>query len=103
MNKRRPALFWVEEQSLALFSTTSPSFRRASMAILLVVTVTASCLAVTTTPGDKAATIDEHVCRYQERGCLNGAVLVAQHGKTSHAKDVGEADMQTDTPVTPGR
>jgi CubicO group peptidase (beta-lactamase class C family) len=38
--------------------------------------------------------IDQLVSRYDECGFLNGAVLVAEHGKVLYAKGIGEADME---------
>jgi len=49
----------------------------------------------------KAARLDALVTRYQECGFLNGAVLVAEHGKVLYAKGVGEANMETHTRNTP--
>jgi CubicO group peptidase (beta-lactamase class C family) len=48
----------------------------------------------------RATQIDELVSRYQKCGFLNGAVLVAEHGKVLSAKGVGEANMRVHTPNT---
>ena len=50
---------------------------------------------------DKAARIDELVTRYEQCGYLNGAVLVAEHGKVLYEKGVGKADIRAQTPNTP--
>src|SRR5215470_10496598 len=49
----------------------------------------------------KAARIDELVSRYERYGYLNGAVLVAEHGRVIYEKGVGEARMESHTPNTP--
>jgi CubicO group peptidase (beta-lactamase class C family) len=51
--------------------------------------------------GEKAARIRDLVAHYQRCGYLNGAVLVADHGKVLYAQGVGEANMETHTPNTP--
>lgn len=61
----------------------------------------ASCWAEERLLPDKAARIDELVSRYQQCGYLNGAVLVAQHGRVIYQKGVGEANMQSHTVNTP--
>ncbi len=52
-------------------------------------------------PGNKAARIQELVARYHDYGYLNGAVLVAEHGKVIQAQGVGDANMESHTPNTP--
>lgn len=49
----------------------------------------------------KAAKIDDLIRRYEQCGYLNGAVLVARHGKVIYARGVGEANMESHTPNTP--
>jgi len=59
------------------------------------------CAIADNTTADKGARIDELVSRYEHCGYLNGAVLVAQHGKILYEKGVGLANMESRTPNTP--
>jgi CubicO group peptidase (beta-lactamase class C family) len=60
-----------------------------------------SCCAIADNlAADKTARIDQLVSRYESCGYLNGAVLVAQHGKILYAKGVGLANMESGTPNT---
>jgi CubicO group peptidase (beta-lactamase class C family) len=52
-------------------------------------------------PARKAAQIDDLIRRYEQCGYLNGAVLVAEHGRTIYEKGVGQANMESHTPNTP--
>ena len=49
----------------------------------------------------KGRRIDEVVTAYEKLGYLNGAVLVAEHGKVIYAKGAGNANMETHAPNTP--
>ena len=68
---------------------------------LLILAVWWSIRASAADSGEKAARIRDLVARYQRCGFLNGAVLVAEHGKVLYAAGVGEANMETHTPNTP--
>ena len=52
-------------------------------------------------PGNKAERIDELVARYAKYGYMNGAILVAEHGKVIYKKGIGDAAMERHTPNTP--
>jgi CubicO group peptidase (beta-lactamase class C family) len=52
-------------------------------------------------PGNKAERIDELVARYAKYRYMNGAILVAEHGKVIYKKGIGDADMERHTPNTP--
>jgi len=52
-------------------------------------------------PASKAARIDELVSQYERYGYLNGAVVVAEHGKVIYEKGIGYANMELHTPNTP--
>ena len=49
----------------------------------------------------KAAQIDDLIRRYEKCGYLNGAVLVAEHGRIIYEKGVGQANFESHTPNTP--
>lgn len=49
----------------------------------------------------KAARIDALMSLYEKYGYINGAVLVAEHGKIIYEKGVGYAKIETRTPNTP--
>jgi CubicO group peptidase (beta-lactamase class C family) len=49
----------------------------------------------------KPARYDAVLTRYHDNGFLNGAVLVAEHGKIIYARGFGEADMTTHVRITP--
>jgi CubicO group peptidase (beta-lactamase class C family) len=51
--------------------------------------------------GSKAERIDKLVARYAKYGFMNGAILVAEHGKVIYKKGIGDADMERHTPNTP--
>jgi CubicO group peptidase (beta-lactamase class C family) len=59
------------------------------------------CGATEVPPTSKAARIDALVSRYERYGYLNGAVLVAEHGKVIYEKGIGNANVELDTPNTP--
>jgi CubicO group peptidase (beta-lactamase class C family) len=79
----------------------SPVAGRWGFVLAFVLLGAGSCCAAQNAAADKAARIGEIVSRYQQYGYLNGAVLVAQHGKVIYAKGVGEANMESHTPNTP--
>jgi len=57
--------------------------------------------AVENSDKNKSAQIDALVSHYKDCGYLNGAVLVAQHGRIIYAKGIGEANMEAHIPNTP--
>jgi CubicO group peptidase (beta-lactamase class C family) len=75
--------------------------RALSLALLLVFLPWGACAAGSDETSGKAARIDALVSRYEEYEYLNGAVLVAEHGKVVYDKGVGYANMESHTPNTP--
>jgi hypothetical protein len=49
----------------------------------------------------KSERIGELISQYEKYGYINGAVLVAEHGKVIYAKGIGDANMESHTPNTP--
>jgi CubicO group peptidase (beta-lactamase class C family) len=72
-----------------------------TVGLTLVLLTAANVRATGALDKDKAARINELVSRYEQCGLLNGAVLVAQHGKVLYANGIGEANMQSHEPNTP--
>lgn len=52
-------------------------------------------------PASKSERIGELISHYEKYGYINGAVLVAEHGKVIYAKGIGDANMESHTPNTP--
>src|SRR5689334_12929973 len=52
-------------------------------------------------PSGKATQIDRLVRRYEGCGYLNGAVLVAEHGRIIYESGVGQASMESHRANTP--
>jgi len=67
----------------------------------LALTIISGICGAESLPVQKVAKLDQVVSRYQECGFLNGAVLVAEHGKVLYEKGIGEANMEMHTPNTP--
>ncbi len=77
-----------------------PTFRHRmplfALAVSLLLAGPAPAAAQTT-----AERLDAHASAYHDRGLFNGAVLVAEEGRTIYARGFGEAVMEWDVPVTP--
>jgi CubicO group peptidase (beta-lactamase class C family) len=67
----------------------------------LVFLTTALCVAADDRILSKAERIEQLITQYEKYGYINGAVLVAEHGKIIYAKGIGEANMESHTPNTP--
>src|SRR6266446_635319 len=75
--------------------------RSSLLSLLIVVLAAGQCSAAENRSPSKAERINELVARYAKYGYLNGAVLVAEHGKIIYEKGVGEANMKSHVPNTP--
>jgi CubicO group peptidase (beta-lactamase class C family) len=73
----------------------STMLKRLSLLLLIVVLVAGRSFAAEDRIASKGERIGELVARYAKYGYLNGAVLVAEHGKIIYEKGVGEANMET--------
>ena len=65
--------------------------KRPNLLLLIVVLAAGHCFAADDRAAGKAERIDKVVARYAKYGYLNGAVLVAEHGKIIYEKGIGEA------------
>jgi CubicO group peptidase (beta-lactamase class C family) len=67
----------------------------------LVLLAAACCCAAQNHTSGKTERIEDLVARYEKYGYLNGAVLVAEHGKVIYSRGIGDANMEAHTPNTP--
>jgi len=75
--------------------------RRRCLAWTLVLLAARLCWPQEDGGSSKAARIGEMVAQYERYGYLNGAVLVAEHGRVIYARGVGYARMESHCPNTP--
>jgi len=75
--------------------------KRLGLLLIIIVLAAGQCPATEDRSASKAGRIDELVARYAKYGYLNGAVLVAEHGKIIYEKGVGDANMKSRVPNTP--
>jgi CubicO group peptidase (beta-lactamase class C family) len=75
--------------------------RSLSLALISLFFTAETCVAGIDETTRKAARIDALVSLYEKYGYINGAVLVAEHGKVVYEKGIGYANMESRTPNTP--
>lgn len=75
--------------------------RSFSLALIFFLMTAEACGAGIDETAGKAARIDALVSLYEKYGYINGAVLLAEHGKIVYEKGIGYANIESRTPNTP--